>query len=123
MRDVTVQVAGNLGAEAAAVAKAEPKQQLEQQLESLGKFTSPGVILTLLDYKIIQIVIMIIIITLWKRQKNNNLLNRTNTFQPRHTNKVPDLNVYSLNINYEYSREYILHENQLYACSLWVSFC
>ncbi|CAH3120401.1 unnamed protein product, partial [Porites lobata] len=36
MRDVTVQVAGNLGAETAAVAKAaEPKQQLEQQLESL----------------------------------------------------------------------------------------
>ena len=70
MRDVTVQVAGNLGAEAAAVAKvAEPKQQLEQQLESLGEFTSPGVILTLLDYKIIQIVVMIIIITLWKRQK------------------------------------------------------
>lgn len=59
MRDVTVQVAGNLGAEAAAVAavaavaKAGPKQQLEQQLESLGQFTSPGVILTLLDYKII----------------------------------------------------------------------
>ena len=50
---MTVQVAGNLDAEAAAVAKAEPKQQLEQQLESLGQFTSPGVILTLLDYKII----------------------------------------------------------------------
>lgn len=46
MRNVTVQVAGNLGAEAAAVAKAGPKQQLEQQLESLGQFTSPGVILT-----------------------------------------------------------------------------
>lgn len=66
MREVTVQVAGNLGAEAAAVAKAEPKQQLEQQLESLGEFSSQGVILILLDYKIIQIVIMIIIITLWK---------------------------------------------------------
>ena len=44
MRDVTVQVAGNLGAETAVVAKAaEPKQQLEQQLESLGEFTSLGV--------------------------------------------------------------------------------
>ena len=42
---MTVQVAGNLGAETAAVAAkaAEPKQQLEQQLESLGEFTSPGV--------------------------------------------------------------------------------
>jgi len=69
MRDVTVQVAGNFGAEAVAVAKAEPKQQLEQQLESLGEFSSPGVILTLLDYKITQIVVMIIIITLWKQQK------------------------------------------------------
>ena len=69
MRDVTVQVAGNLGAEAAAVTKAEPKQQLEQQLESLGEFTSLGVILTSLDYKIIRIEIMIILTTLWKRQK------------------------------------------------------
>ena len=44
MRDVTVQVAGNLGAETAAVAKAaEPKQRLEQQLESLGEFISSGV--------------------------------------------------------------------------------
>ena len=37
MRDVTVQVAGNLG-EAAAAVKPEPRrQQLDRQLESFGK--------------------------------------------------------------------------------------
>ena len=36
MRDVTVQVAGNIG-DAAVAAKNEPRQHLEQQLESFGE--------------------------------------------------------------------------------------
>ena len=36
MREVTVQVAGNIG-DAAVVVKTEPRQHLEQQLESFGE--------------------------------------------------------------------------------------
>ena len=36
MRDVTVQVAGNIG-DPAVAAKNEPRQHLEQQLESFGE--------------------------------------------------------------------------------------